>query len=109
MVTAETAVALPVVILILAICLGALRLGADQLRCIDAARAGARAAARGDTPAAVREVAERAAPPRSQIGIERIGDDTVVTVQGPAAPGVPLTWAVPAPRATAVLPVEGAS
>ena len=33
----------------------------------------------------------------------------VVTVQGPTAPGVPRTWAVPAPRATAVFPVEGAS
>ena len=47
MVTAEFAVVLPAVVLVLALSLGALGLALDQIRCVDAARAGARAASRG--------------------------------------------------------------
>ena len=53
MATAELAVVLPAVLLVLAVALSALGLAIDQIRCVDAARAGARAAARGDTAAAV--------------------------------------------------------
>ena len=40
MVTAEFAVVLPAVVLVLALSLGALGLAWDQIRCVDAARAG---------------------------------------------------------------------
>ena len=42
MVTAEFAVVLPAVVFVLALCLGAMGLALDQVRCVDAARAGAR-------------------------------------------------------------------
>ena len=48
MVTAEFAVVLPAIVLVLGLSLGALGLALDQVRCVDAARAGARAASRGD-------------------------------------------------------------
>jgi hypothetical protein len=48
-ITAEFAVALPAVVLVLAMCLGCLQLGAQRLRLQDAAAVGARALARGDT------------------------------------------------------------
>ena len=50
--TAEFAVAVPAVLLVLAACLGGLRLGAERLRVVDAAAQVARAAARGDDDAA---------------------------------------------------------
>ncbi len=46
--TAEFAVAVPAVLLVLAACLGGLRLGAERLRAVDAAAQVARAAARGE-------------------------------------------------------------
>jgi hypothetical protein len=50
-VTAELAVALPAVLLVLAGCLGALRLGVEEARVDAAAALVARALARGDPPA----------------------------------------------------------
>lgn len=47
-VTAEFAVAVPAVLIVLAACLGGVRIGAEQLRVVDAASAAARIAARGD-------------------------------------------------------------
>ena len=41
MVTAESAVVIPVLLLVLALVLSALSVGVDQLRCVDAARVGA--------------------------------------------------------------------
>src|SRR5206468_10387938 len=51
MVTAETAVVLPVLLLVLAGAVAAVTVVGVQLRCVDAAREGARAAARGETSA----------------------------------------------------------
>jgi hypothetical protein len=59
-VTAEFAVALPAVLLVLAACLGGLRLGADQLRLIDAAAVAARSAARGEEAAGAAALSGRA-------------------------------------------------
>jgi len=47
MVTAELALAVPVVVMVLALGLAAIRVGVDQVRCVDAARLAARALARG--------------------------------------------------------------
>jgi hypothetical protein len=59
-VTAELAVALPAVLLVLAACLGGLRVGAEQIRLADAAGIAARSLARHDpaatTAALVREL-----------------------------------------------------
>src|SRR5436305_1861879 len=52
MVTAETAVVLPVLLLVLAGAVAAVTVIGAELRCVDAAREGARAAARGEDPAA---------------------------------------------------------
>lgn len=103
MVTAETAVALPAVVLVLALGLGAAGLGVDTVRCVDAARVGARAAARGDDGAVA---ARRAAPDGSGITHTRAGGDVRVDVVAPARP---LTGWLPAglrPHAHAVALVE---
>jgi Flp pilus assembly protein TadG len=71
MVTAETAVVLPVLLLVLAGAVCALVLVGAQLRCVDAAREGARAAARGEDGATVTRIAGAVAP-----------DDAVVVVTG---------------------------
>lgn len=48
--TAELAVAVPAVLLVLAACLGGLRIGAERIRVVDAAAQGARLAAVGESP-----------------------------------------------------------
>ena len=48
--TAELAVAVPAVLLVLAACLGGLRVGAERLRVVDAAAQGARLASVGESP-----------------------------------------------------------
>lgn len=104
--TAETAVLLPVLVVVLVACLWVLACVAAQLRCLDAARAGARAAARGDAPAAVRTTAQRLAPPGAQVSVSS-GDRTVevrvrseVRPFGPVLrvlPGVPVSGRATAP------------
>lgn len=80
MVTAEFAVVLPAVVLVLALSLGALGLALDQIRCVDAARAGARAASRGDSAGAVVQVATRAAPSDATVSVGTSGDLVSVSV-----------------------------
>lgn len=80
MVTAEFAVVLPAVVLVLALCLGALGLAFDQVRCVDAARAGARAASRGDSNSAVAQVVRRAAPSGALVSVATTGDLVHVSV-----------------------------
>jgi len=80
MATAEFAVVLPAVILVLALSLGALGLAWDQIRCVDAARAGARAASRGDSTEAVILVAGRAAPSGAEVSIDEAGGLVRVSV-----------------------------
>lgn len=80
MVTAEFAVVLPAVVLVLALSLGAMGLALDQIRCVDAARAGARAAARGDSNQAVVGVARRAAPSKAVVSMTTSSDLVQVSV-----------------------------
>lgn len=61
--TAELAVALPAVALAAAVVAGVAQVAVAQLGCVDAARVGARAAARGDDPERVVELARGAAGP----------------------------------------------
>lgn len=81
MVTAETAVALPAMILLAAMLAWGVLAAAAQIRCIDAARAGARAAARGDAdPAAT---ARAVAPSGAAVRIVHGADTVRVTVEAP--------------------------
>jgi len=80
-VTAELATALPVLMVLLAVALSAVAAVTAQLRCVDAAREGARAAARGESPARVVALAGQVAPAGARVRVSASGPDTVaVTV-----------------------------
>lgn len=80
-VTAEMATALPVLVVLLAVALSAVGAVTAQLRCVDAAREGARAAARGETTARVIALAGRVAPAGARVEVRPLDSDTVaVTV-----------------------------
>jgi hypothetical protein len=81
MVTAELAVAIPAVVLVLVACLAGLSAAVDQVRCVDAARLGSRAAARGDSPERVRQLAQGGAPSAARVTLSHAGGLAVVTVQ----------------------------
>lgn len=88
-VTAEAAVVLPVLVLFTMGLLWALLAAAMQIQCVDAARAGARSAARQDPHDAAIAAARQAAPRGARITIRREGDLVRVRVTadtpGPAA------------------------
>jgi Flp pilus assembly protein TadG len=86
MVTAETAVVLPVLLMVLAGAVSALIVVGAQLRCVDAAREGARAAARGDGDAAVTAIVARSGPAGARVRIATGTDDIAVTVSADVAP-----------------------
>jgi hypothetical protein len=86
MATAELAVVLPVLVLLVAAGLTAVSVLVAQLRCVDAAREGARAAARGEPIAVVRTAALRAAP-GSAVEVGTGADDVRVTVTATAGRG----------------------
>ncbi len=69
MVTAEAAVALPALLTVLALAVWVLGAALAQVRCVDAAREGARAAARGEAPAVVVATARRVAPAGARVRI----------------------------------------
>ena len=94
MVTAETAVVLPVLLLVLAGAVAAITVVGAHLRCLDAAREGARAAARGDGAAAVRAVAARAAPEGARTTVEVDGVRVRVTVTAAVPPLGPVPLSV---------------
>jgi Flp pilus assembly protein TadG len=96
MVSAETAVVLPVLLLVLAGAVAAVTVVGAQLRCVDAAREGARAAARGEDAATVAALVERAAPEGAETAVSEVGDEVhvVVTADVPALGPVPLRVAV---------------
>ncbi|MEU6927694.1 TadE family type IV pilus minor pilin [Streptomyces sp. NPDC046385] len=85
-VTAETAVALPALVLFTAALLWALGAAGAQIRCVDAARAGARAVARSEPVAAAEAAARAAAPDGARVIVERSGELWRVTVEA-SAPG----------------------
>ncbi|MEV8594678.1 TadE family type IV pilus minor pilin [Streptomyces sp. NPDC052012] len=70
-VTAESALVLPVLVLFATALVWGLLVVAAQIQCVDAARAGARAAARQDPPDAVVAVTREAAPPGAQVTVSR--------------------------------------
>ncbi|WP_420877722.1 TadE family type IV pilus minor pilin [Streptomyces cavourensis] len=81
--TAEAAVVIPVLVVFAMALLWALVAAADQIRCVDAARAGARAAARSEPEAAVLAAARDTAPRRARVEVGRAGDLWRVRVEAP--------------------------
>ncbi|TVP33502.1 pilus assembly protein TadE [Streptomyces griseus subsp. griseus] len=83
-VTAEAAVVIPVLVTFALALLWGLVAASDQIRCVDAARAGARAAARSEPEAAVLGAARDAAPHGARVEVARAGDMWRVRVEAPA-------------------------
>ncbi|MEU6139962.1 TadE family type IV pilus minor pilin [Streptomyces sp. NPDC047081] len=79
-VTAESAVVLPVLVMFATALVWGLLVVAAQIQCVDAARTGARAAARQDPADAVVEATRRAAPRGAEVTVSREGDQVRVTV-----------------------------
>ncbi|WP_059010583.1 TadE family type IV pilus minor pilin [Streptomyces specialis] len=94
-VTAESAIVVPALVLLLGMLLWALGAVGAQTRCGDAARAGARAAARGEDPDAVTGVARAVAPDGARIRVAREGELYRVSVEattpGPGPLAVPVS------------------
>lgn len=98
--TAEFAVAVPAVLLVLAACLGGLRVGTERLRVVDAAAQSARLAAIG----------EPVGPPAARIGgrvsgVQHSGETVCVTVRSEVPLlGVPVPLVATACNLAGVLP-----
>ncbi|MFI8305248.1 TadE family type IV pilus minor pilin [Streptomyces sp. NPDC085927] len=90
-VTAESAMVLPVLVMFAMALVWGLLVVAAQIRCVDAARTGARAAARQDSPGAVVEVARRAAPSGAEVTVSREATQVrvVVVAEPPLLRGLP--------------------
>jgi hypothetical protein len=104
MATAELAVAMPAVALVLVMALSALVTVMDQVRCVDAARATARALARGDTEGAALAVGRPLGPADAAFTVVTSDGQVRVTVRG--EPPTTLRWlggrATPVGQAVAV-------
>lgn len=94
MVTAETAVVLPVLLLVLVGAVAAVTVVGAQLRCVDAAREGARAAARGEAAATIVGWVARVAPDGAVPDVTAAGNEVRVRVSAAVAPLGPLPWRV---------------
>jgi hypothetical protein len=93
--TAEAAVALPALVVVLGLAVGAVVTVGGQLRCVDAARAAARVAARGDTDSAAAAAGRQVAPRGAQVRIAHEAGLVEVSVTvtfraGRWLPGIPL-------------------
>jgi hypothetical protein len=108
MATAELAVALPSLVLVLAVALAAVDLGLTQVRCVDAARLGARLVARGEPLPVVLSEVRSAAPDSASVVLGSSGDHGTVTVTGRAPAVLRFLGVVDPPRATAVARLESA-
>ena len=84
-VTAEFAVGLPAVVMVLVVVILAATAAIGQVRCVDAARAGAREAALGSAVAQVHATAEHLAGEGAAVAVTREGAWVVVRVSRPVA------------------------
>ncbi|MBP2054477.1 hypothetical protein J2Z21_007486 [Streptomyces griseochromogenes] len=89
--TAEAAVVLSVLVAFTMALVWGLLVMAARIQCVDAARTGARAAARQDPPDAVVQVTREAAPRGARVSVAREGDQVRVTVvaRAPVLSGLP--------------------
>src|SRR4051794_14136907 len=107
MVTAELAVALPTVVVVLLVAVSALVAVATQLRCTDAAATAARLVARGETTSVARGAAREVAGARARVEIARSPGSVTVVVRAPT--GVPVLGAflrLPSVAAAFTTPLE---
>jgi Flp pilus assembly protein TadG len=111
MVTAELALAVPTLLVLLSICLGLVGVVAARIRCIDAAGVAARLAARGESSATVAANA-RAIAAHSVVTVRRWADGFVevrvrervrLPVIGGVLPGVTVAERIVVPDETAVV------
>ncbi|MEV5489592.1 TadE family type IV pilus minor pilin [Streptomyces bobili] len=89
--TAEAAVVLPVLVAFAMALVWGLLVMTAQIQCVDAARVGARAAARQDPADTVVEVARATAPRGARVTVTREGDQVrvVVVAKAPILRGLP--------------------
>lgn len=90
-VTAETAVVIPALVLLFGMLLWGVMAAAQHIQCVDGARAGARAAARGEKETAVSAAARSAAPKGASVETSREGDLVRVRVEARTTGPGPLT------------------
>lgn len=88
-VTAELALVLPAVVTVLLVCCAVAAAVLGQVRCADAARAAARAAAIGEPAAVVVTVARELAGPDAEVVVDADGGWVEVVVSRPLATGLP--------------------
>jgi hypothetical protein len=86
----------PTLVLFTATLLWGVMAAAAQIQCVDAARAGARAAARSEPAAAVRTAALSAAPRGAEVSLTREGDVVRVRVTARSLGPGPLAGALSA-------------
>ncbi|NGO67124.1 TadE family type IV pilus minor pilin [Streptomyces boncukensis] len=89
--TAEAAVVIPALVLLAAMLMWGVMASAARIQCVDGARAGARAAARGESPEGVRAAVRSAAPDGARTETRREGDLVRVTVRARTAGPGPLS------------------
>jgi hypothetical protein len=104
MVTAELAMALPALVLVLSLLLSVLALASDVSRASDAARSAARSASIGTDEGEVLDSASRLAPTGSTLSVTTRNEWVYVTVDVPPQRWGPL--ALPAPAVSAAAPLE---
>lgn len=90
-VTVETAVIMPALVLLLAVLLAAAAAGMTAVRYEEAARASARAAARGENTAVVERTAREIAGESASVVVGAAAGRVTVAVSGPA-PGILGQW-----------------
>jgi Flp pilus assembly protein TadG len=105
--TAELAVALPSLVIVLAVALGAVDLGLSQVRCVDAARLGARLLARGEPQGPALAEVRAAAPEGARVFVTTAGTRVTVVVTGDVPAALRPLGALPAPAASAHALLEG--
>ncbi|WP_270887196.1 TadE family type IV pilus minor pilin [Pedococcus sp. 5OH_020] len=107
MVTAELAVAIPAVTLVLVLAVSALSTVMDQVRCVDAASATARALARGDSAESALARGRGLAPKRAAFTTAVSSTTVRVTVRAAPVPGLAWLGATAEPHGEAVAALEG--
>lgn len=80
---------MPVLFAVLGLALWAVAAAGLRMDCTDAARAGARAAARGDSDEAVRALVKRVGPRGARLTLDRDGGLVTVTVRASTRPPGP--------------------
>ena len=104
-VTAELAIALPVLLSLLLLGIWSIGLVILNIRCIDAARDVARAVARGEPPDQAKAIGHRTIP-TGTITVSREGPDIRVTVTATPTHNPPLLSALAPTRLTALATLE---